>query len=107
MYKQKPHVDCHPLENSGPLNVLALNASLKRSPNVSNTGELAELVIKHILARAPGSHAEVVRLADCMLPSGLGFRESDDDDWPGFVAKIKTATSSFFARRSGGEGGLA
>jgi hypothetical protein len=31
---------------AGPLNVLALNVSLERSPHISNIGEVAELVLE-------------------------------------------------------------
>jgi multimeric flavodoxin WrbA len=72
------------------LNVLALNASLKHEPEVSNTGELASLVLDEIRALAP-IDAEVVRLSDALLPVGLRFREASDDDWPGLVTKIKAA----------------
>jgi hypothetical protein len=63
------------------LNLLALNASLKHEPNLSNTGELTSLVLDEIRAGAP-IDAEVIRLSDSALPVGLGFREASDDDWP-------------------------
>ena len=96
MYKTKPHFECHEIDVMAPVNVLALNSSLKHSADVSNTGELAEHVIRHILGYAPRSSVEVVRLSDCVLPAGLGFRESDDDDWPGLVTKIKAADIVLF-----------
>src|SRR5678816_4548273 len=89
MYKTKPRFQCI-MPSESRLNVLALNASLKHEPEVSNTGELASLVLDEIRALAP-IDAEVVRLSDALLPGGLRFREASDDDWPGLVTKIKAA----------------
>jgi multimeric flavodoxin WrbA len=77
------------------LNVLALNASLKHDPTLSNTGELASLVLEemHALAQIDG---DVIRLSDAMLPVGLGFREAGNDDWPNLVTKIKAADIVLF-----------
>jgi NAD(P)H-dependent FMN reductase len=77
------------------LKVLALNASLKHEPDVSNTGELASLVLDEIRALAP-VNGEIVRLSDAMLPVGLGFREVGADDWPNLVTKIKGADIVLF-----------
>jgi multimeric flavodoxin WrbA len=41
--------------------------------------------------------SEIVRLADCNVPVGLGFREAADDQWPDLVAKIKAADVVIFA----------
>ena len=94
MYKTKPCFRCH-LPSDAPLFVLALNASLKHDPALSNTGELGALVLDEIRALGPVS-AEMVRLSDAVLPVGLGFRESADDDWPDLVAKIKRADVVLF-----------
>jgi len=96
MYKTKPHFEIHEIDGMAPVNVLALNASLKHAPEISNTGELAEVVMQHILAYAPNSAVDIVRLSDCNLPVGLGFREGDQDDWPGLVTKIKAADIVLF-----------
>jgi multimeric flavodoxin WrbA len=94
MYKTKPRFPCH-MPSDAPLNVLALNASLKHEPEVSNTGELAGLVLDELRALAPIT-AHVVRLSDATLPVGLGFREAGDDDWPALVAQIKAADIVLF-----------
>ena len=94
MYKTKPRFPCT-MPSDAPLNVLALNASLKHEPAVSNTGELAALVLDEIRAIAP-IKAELVRLSDAKLPVGLGFRESGEDDWPDMVTKIKAADVMLF-----------
>src|SRR5712692_8802493 len=94
MYKTKPRFRCG-MPTDAPLNVLVLNASLKHEPTLSNTGELASLVLEEMRALAPVS-ADVVRLSDATLPVGLGFREAAEDDWPDLVMKIKTADVVLF-----------
>jgi multimeric flavodoxin WrbA len=94
MYKTKPRFACN-MPSDAELNVLALNASLKHEPALSNTGELASLVLEEIRALAD-INADEVRLSDSMLPVGLGFREAGDDDWPDLVAKIKAADIVLF-----------
>jgi len=94
MYKTKPRFPCV-MPSDAPLNVLAFNASLKHEPSLSNTGELAALVLDEIRALAP-INAEMVRLSDAALPVGLGFRETAEDEWPGLVTKIKAADIMLF-----------
>ena len=94
MYKTKPRFRCG-MPSEAPLNVLALNASLKHEPALSNTGELAALVLDEIRALAPIS-AHEVRLSDATLPVGLGFREGAEDDWPDLVTRIKAADIVLF-----------
>jgi multimeric flavodoxin WrbA len=94
MYKTKPRFRCG-MPSDAPLNVLALNGSLKHELTLSNTGELASLVLDEMRALAP-IDAQVVRLSDATLPVGLGFREAAQDDWPDLVTKIKTADVVLF-----------
>ena len=94
MYKTKPCFRCS-MPSEAPLNVLALNASLKHEPTLSNTGELASLVLEEIRTLAEISD-EVIRLSDELLPVGLGFREAANDDWPNLVTKIKAADIVLF-----------
>jgi multimeric flavodoxin WrbA len=94
MYKTKPRFRCN-MPSEAPLNVLALNASLKHEPALSNTGELASLVLDEMRALASIS-ATVIRLSDATLPVGLGFREAAVDDWPDLVTKIKAADIALF-----------
>lgn len=94
MYKTKPRFRCH-MPSDAPLKVLALNASLKHEPTLSNTGELAALVLEEIQALGPSS-ADMVRLSDAKLPVGLGFREAAEDDWPDLVTKLKAADVVLF-----------
>ena len=86
MYKTKPRFPCA-MPSSVTLKVLALNASLKHERDISNTGELAELVLDEIRALTP-VEAETIRLSDQMIPVGLNYREGTDDDWPGIVPKL-------------------
>ncbi len=95
MYKTKPCGPCNMPAPGTELRALVLNASLKHGPAVSNTGELAELVLEHLGAH--GARGEVVRLADARIPVGLGYREAADDDWPGIVDKLKAADIVIFA----------
>lgn len=79
----------------GPLNALVLNASLKHAPDISNTEEVAELVLDFM--KRHGIRSEIIRLADRNIPVGLGFREGPDDDRPAIVGKIKAADAVIFA----------
>ena len=94
MYKTKPRFRCS-MPSDAPLSVLVLNASLKHEPTLSNTGELASLVLDEMCALASIS-ASVVRLSEARLPVGLGFREGAEDDWPELVTKIKGADIVLF-----------
>ena len=94
MYKLKPCFRCQ-MPSDAPLNVVALNASLKHEPTLSNTGELAALVLDEMRALAPIAASDV-RLSDATLPVGLGFREGTDDDWPTLVTTIKAADIVLF-----------
>src|SRR5215475_2781811 len=94
MYKTKPRFRCH-MPSDAPLSVLALNASLKHEPTLSNTGELASLVLDEMRALAPIT-VSTVRLSDVALPVGLNFREAAEDDWPDLVTKIKAADIVLF-----------
>ncbi len=94
MYKTKPCFGCN-MPSDVSLNVVALNASLKHDPLLSNTGELASLVLEEMRALGP-INADLVRLSDKALPVGLGFREAAEDDWPGLVTRIKAADIVLF-----------
>jgi len=95
VYKTKPSHDCDMPAPGTPLRVLVLNGSLKHGDNLSNTEELSRLVLENM--EPHGVDAEVIRLSDCRLPVGLGFRESDDDDWPELATKLKAAEIALFA----------
>lgn len=72
------------------MKVLVLNASLKHGPDPSSTQEVADMVLAEM--RKHGEvDAETIRLADKRIPVGLGFRESDDDEWPEIADKLRKA----------------
>ena len=77
------------------LKVLVLNASLKHGPEISNTEELAQLVLDNMKEHKVTS--EIVRLADKNIPVGLGFKEGEGDEWPDIVKKLKAADIVLFA----------
>ncbi len=83
------------------IKTLILNASLKHKDNAapSNTEELAQLVIDNMKKYAGDEEvdAEIIRLADYKIDVGLGFQESDDDQWPEIVNKIREADIVIFA----------
>jgi len=79
------------------LKVLVLNASLKHAPEGSNTEELAEQVVKYMDEHDCSVTHETIRLADKIIPVGLGYRESSDDEWPAIAEKIKAADIVLFA----------
>ena len=95
MYKPKPHHDCD-LPAAHKLNVIALNGSLKHKPEISNTEEVVADVIGNMGTKCEIA-SEIIRLSDCNLPVGLGFKESDTDEWPQLVEKIKAADIVLFA----------
>ena len=80
------------------LKVLVLNASLKHGTDKkpSNTEEVAEMVLKHMQKDAE-IQSETVRLADRNIPVGLGYRESETDEWPDIAQKMTEADVVIFA----------
>jgi multimeric flavodoxin WrbA len=81
---------------SQPFTVLVLNASLKHGDKASNTEEVTDMVIAKM--KAYGDVAvSTVRLSDKIIPVGLGYRESADDEWPAIVEEIKKADIVLFA----------
>lgn len=79
-----------------PLRVLVLNASLKHGSTPSNTEEVTDMVLTHMREHGP-IDSKTIRLADKNIPVGLGFKESDDDEWPSIVEDITNADILIFA----------
>ena len=78
------------------LKVLILNASLKHVPEISNTEEVANMVISEMkkIGKISVTH---IRLADRNIPVGLKFRESKNDEWPSITKQIRAADIILFA----------
>jgi multimeric flavodoxin WrbA len=83
-------------KNKNTISVLVLNASLKHAPDLSNTEEVTNLVLK-AMKKHGTIEAETIRLSDRRIPVGLGFKESADDEWPEIVGKLKAADVVIFA----------
>lgn len=76
--------------------MLVLNGSLKHGKGASNTEEVAQMVLDEMQKLTP-IQSEIIRLADKDIPVGLGFKESETDEWPAIVDKIKAAQVVIFA----------
>ena len=97
MYRLKPKKDCRMPEQLAPLSVLTLNASLKHEKDgISNTQEVADMVLNE-MRKLTAIQAESIRLADMDIPVGLGFRETETDEWPKISDKLRTADIVIFA----------
>jgi multimeric flavodoxin WrbA len=62
------------------MKALILNASLKRSPEPSNTEALAQVVLSDL--NQQGVTCEVLRLADWHIPPGVTTDAGPGDEWP-------------------------
>ncbi len=71
------------------LRYLALNCTLKPSPEPSST----ERLLGHVtgLLDAAGMYGETIRAADHHLAFGVTDDEGDGDQWPGILAKVQAA----------------
>jgi multimeric flavodoxin WrbA len=78
------------------IKVLVLNASLKHGPEKSNTEEVSDMVLAE-MGKLAEIEAETIRLSDKNIPVGLGYKESDDDEWPSIVDKIVASDVVIFA----------
>lgn len=84
-------------QSETPLKVLVLNASLKHEKDgISNTQEVVDMVLEE-MRKHDSIEAESIRLADKNIPVGIGFRESDDDEWPAIADKMRGADIVIFA----------
>jgi multimeric flavodoxin WrbA len=69
------------------MRALALNCTLKRSPDASNTAALAEVVLGALAER--GVETEIVRVVDHVVEPGVVSEAvSDADDWPALHEKV-------------------
>lgn len=96
MYRIKPTQECDMPAPEEIIRILVLNASLKHAPKSSNTEEVVDMVLEYMKKHGT-IYAETIRLSDKQIPAGLGFKESDDDEWPSIVEKMKGADIILFA----------
>jgi multimeric flavodoxin WrbA len=69
------------------LRALFLNCTLKRSPEVSNTRALVDMVIAWYDQMNVTS--EVIRVVDHHIPFGVTSDEGDGDEWPQILESVK------------------
>jgi multimeric flavodoxin WrbA len=72
------------------MRALALNCTLKRSPEESNTAALARVVLDTLASR--GVETELVRVVDHVVEPGVVSEAvSDADEWPSLHEKVVAA----------------
>ncbi len=71
------------------LKAVFLNCTLKKSPEVSNTRALIDMVIAWF--DQMGVESEVIRVVDYQIPFGITSDEGDGDEWPQILDKLKAA----------------
>lgn len=69
------------------MKALFINCTLKRSPDFSNTGAMAEKAAEQL--KAFGFDTEIIRLNDYNVLTGNSSDEGDGDEWPQILEKIK------------------
>lgn len=72
-----------------PLKALALNCTLKRSPDTSNTEGLLNKVLE--LMRAQQVDCDMIRVVDYRVAFGVANDQGGDDQWPEIYARIRAA----------------
>lgn len=72
-----------------PMRALIINCTLKRSPEFSNTGALAEKAIKLLEENRLEVEPEMIRLVDYDVKPGTGSDMKSGDKWPEILEKIK------------------
>lgn len=71
------------------LKAVILNCTLKKSPEVSNTEALIDIVRGHLDTLDCGS--EVIRPVDYNIPFGVSSYEGEGDEWPLILDKLLAA----------------
>lgn len=71
------------------LNAVILNCTLKKSPKVSNTEALIDIVRGHLDSLDCAS--EVIRPVDYSIPFGVTSYEGEGDEWPAILDKLLAA----------------
>lgn len=71
------------------MKALIINCTLKRSPEFSNTGALAEKAMKLLEENRLEVEPDMVRLVDYDIKPGTASDMKDGDEWPEILEKIK------------------
>src|SRR5437588_12718083 len=71
------------------LKAVLLNCTLKRSPAVSNTQALMDIVIGHL--QSLDVECETLRVVDYNIPFGVESDLGEGDEWPQILEKILAA----------------
>ena len=71
------------------LKAVLLNCTLKKSPEVSNTQALMDIVIGHL--ESLDVECELIRPVDYRIPFGVVSDMGDGDEWPQVLARIQAA----------------
>lgn len=79
----------HKAKSEGPLYALFLNCTLKKSPQISNTEALCNLLVERLKANEPDIETEIVRMVDHNVLPGIANDEGEGDEWPKVLEKIK------------------
>jgi multimeric flavodoxin WrbA len=77
------------------MRAVVLNCTLKPSPEPSNTGALAQVVVEAL--EGHGVEVRTVRLADHHLPPGVESDLGEGDEWPAVRAEILRSEILVFA----------
>jgi multimeric flavodoxin WrbA len=77
------------------MKAIFLMATLKKTPEISNTEVLSELLAEKL--KQHGVDTEIIRLVDYNIPPGLKSDIGPGDDWPKILEKIFGAEILIFA----------
>src|SRR4051794_10611519 len=83
------------------LKAILLNCTLKKSPEVSHTEALMNIVVGHL--HDQGVETELIRPVDFNIPFGVESDLGDGDEWPQILRRSSPPTSSSWGCRSGSE----
>jgi len=72
-----------------PLEIIALNCTLKASPGVSSTDKLLQQTLDAFAKH--GVQGKIVRVADLNIKPGVKSDEGEGDEWPALRARILAA----------------
>lgn len=83
------------------MKALAINCTLKASPEKSNTGALAEVLSDAL--RGEGVEVTSVRAVDHSIPPGVKSKMGEGDEWPGIRSQVLDAEMGAMLTEEGHE----